>query len=64
MSRITFQKRQKEMKRLEKRREKEERRAQRKLEKSAGSEAPVQDSIGDVEIQAQENAEAAVVEKA
>jgi hypothetical protein len=32
---ITFQKRQKEMKRLEKRRMKEERRAQKKLEKRA-----------------------------
>ena len=35
MARITFQKRQKEMKRLEKARMKAERRAQRKLEKSA-----------------------------
>lgn len=33
MARITFQKRQKEMKRLEKQKMKEERRAQRKLEK-------------------------------
>ena len=37
MARITFQKRQKEMKRLEKARMKAERRAQRKLEKSAGA---------------------------
>jgi hypothetical protein len=36
---ITFQKRQKEMKRLEKRREKEERRAQKKLAKRAENEA-------------------------
>ncbi|MGB7728656.1 MAG: hypothetical protein WBL50_11525 [Candidatus Acidiferrum sp.] len=36
---ITFQKRQKEMKRLEKRREKEERRAQKKLEKRAKDQA-------------------------
>ena len=36
MARITFQKRQKEMKRLEKARMKAERRAQRKLEKSTG----------------------------
>ena len=34
---ITFQKRQKEMKRLEKQREKAERRAQRKLAKRSGS---------------------------
>jgi len=64
VSRITFQKRQKEMKRLEKRREKEERRAQRKLEKTAGTEAPAQDQIGDIEIQAEENVEATVIEKA
>jgi len=37
---ITFKKRQKEMKRLEKRREKEERRAQKKLAKRAENEAP------------------------
>jgi hypothetical protein len=36
---ITFQKRQKEMKRLEKQREKAERRAQRKLAKRAEKEA-------------------------
>jgi hypothetical protein len=36
---ITFQKRQKEMKRLEKQRMKEERRAQKKLEKRARDEA-------------------------
>ena len=35
---ITFQKRQKEMKRLEKQRAKEERRAQKKLAKQAGGE--------------------------
>lgn len=37
MARVTFQKRQKEMKRQEKQRMKAERRAQRKLEKVAGS---------------------------
>jgi hypothetical protein len=36
---ITFKKRQKELKRLEKRREKEERRAQKKLAKRAENEA-------------------------
>jgi hypothetical protein len=36
---ITFQKRQKEMKRLEKQRMKEERRAQKKMEKRAKEEA-------------------------
>lgn len=36
---ITFQKRQKELKRLEKQRRKEERRAQKKLEKRAKEEA-------------------------
>jgi hypothetical protein len=36
----TFQKRQKEMKRLDKQREKAERRAQRKLEKRAEKDAP------------------------
>ncbi len=36
MARITFQKRQKEMKRLEKARMKAERRAQRKLERNTG----------------------------
>jgi hypothetical protein len=38
MARITFQKRQKEMKRREKQQMKAERRAQRKLEKTAGPE--------------------------
>lgn len=42
MARITFQKRQKEMKRIEKQRMKAERRAQRKLEKNAGAEPPEQ----------------------
>lgn len=42
MARITFQKRQKEMKRMEKRRMKDERRAQRKLEKNAEIEPPEQ----------------------
>ncbi|HLZ90418.1 MAG TPA: hypothetical protein VKQ28_01790 [Candidatus Acidoferrum sp.] len=36
----TFQKRQKEMKRLDKQREKAARRAQRKLDKRAGKDAP------------------------
>jgi hypothetical protein len=40
MSRITVQKRQKEMKRLEKQRMKAERRAQRKLAKNTENEAP------------------------
>jgi hypothetical protein len=39
VARITFQKRQKEMKRLEKQRNKAERREQRKLEKRALAEA-------------------------
>ena len=38
MSRITFQKRQKEMKRLEKQRLKAERRAQKKLARNVGNE--------------------------
>ena len=40
MARITFQKRQKEMKRLEKQRAKAERRLQRKLAKTAEVQAP------------------------
>ena len=39
----TFQKRQKEMKRIEKRKMKEEKRAERKLEKTAQKESGVQD---------------------
>ncbi len=39
-SRTTFQKRQKEIKRMEKQRMKAERRAQRSLEKRAANEAP------------------------
>ena len=42
MGRITFQKRQKEMKRLEKQRLKAERRAQKKLAKVAENEAQAQ----------------------
>jgi hypothetical protein len=42
---ITFQKRQKEMKRLEKQRMKEERRAQKKLEKRAKEEAGKTESV-------------------
>ena len=42
MARITFQKRQKEMKRLEKQRMKAERREQRKLAKGAEHEVPVE----------------------
>lgn len=43
MGRITFQKRQKEMKRLEKQKMKAERRAQRKLAKNAEPETPDQE---------------------
>lgn len=42
MSRITFQKRQKEMKRQEKQRMKIEKRAQRKLSKNSEAESPVE----------------------
>jgi hypothetical protein len=42
VARITFQKRQKEMKRLEKQRMKAERRQQRKLAKGAEPQAPVE----------------------
>lgn len=49
MAGITFQKRQKEMKRLEKQRAKAERRAQRKLEKSAASGMPPQDESAPTE---------------
>jgi hypothetical protein len=47
---VTFQKRQKEMKRLEKQRMKEERRAQKKLEKRAKDEAakdgpPIEETV-------------------
>src|SRR5208282_2701643 len=45
LGRITFQKRQKEMKRQEKRQMKAERRAQRKLDKSAEPEAPNQQPV-------------------
>ena len=44
MARITFQKRQKEMKRQEKRQMKAEKRAQRKIAKNAESEAAVESS--------------------
>jgi hypothetical protein len=43
----TFQKRQKEMKRLDKQREKAARRAQRKLDKRAGKEAPADDGVSE-----------------
>lgn len=43
MARITFQKRQKEMKRQEKQRMKAEKRAQRKMAKNAEPEAAAQD---------------------
>lgn len=46
---ITFQKRQKEMKRLEKQRMKEERRAQKKLEKRAKAQETENKSIPDGE---------------
>jgi len=42
MGRITFQKRQKEIKRKEKQRLKAERRAQKKLAKNAGDAAPTE----------------------
>lgn len=42
----TFQKRQKEMKRLDKQREKAERRAQRKLEKRAEKDAALGETTG------------------
>ena len=48
MSRITFQKRQKEMKRQEKQRAKAERRAQKKLAKQSG--VPGDDGMVDLEI--------------
>jgi hypothetical protein len=46
---ITFQKRQKEMKRLEKQREKAEKRAQRKLAKRAEGEAPKEETLEIIE---------------
>lgn len=48
MARITFQKRQKEMKRKEKRQMKAEKRAQRKIAKSTESEGAAQDSAPDI----------------
>jgi hypothetical protein len=50
---ITFQKRQKEMKRLEKQRMKEERRAQKKLEKRAKEEAEKDASIAPPNVEAE-----------
>ena len=44
----TFQKRQKEMKRLDKQRAKQERRAQRKLERRAEKDAPSENAAVDV----------------
>jgi hypothetical protein len=44
----TFQKRQKEMKRLDKQRAKQERRAQRKLEKRAEKDAPGENATVEV----------------
>jgi hypothetical protein len=46
----TFQKRQKEMKRLDKARAKQERRAQRKLEKRAEKDNPTPDTSMDADI--------------
>jgi hypothetical protein len=46
---ITFQKRQKEMKRLEKQREKAEKRAQRKLAKRAEGDAPKDETLDTIE---------------
>jgi hypothetical protein len=51
---ITFQKRQKEMKRLEKQREKAERRAQRKIAKRTEKEAGVEQAEIPVEPETQE----------
>ena len=46
----TFQKRQKEMKRLDKQRAKAERRAQRKIEKRAGKDAPTENENVSVDV--------------
>lgn len=46
----TFQKRQKEMKRLDKQREKAERRAQRKLEKRAEKDAPGETGVEHIKL--------------
>lgn len=56
MARITFQKRQKEMKRLEKQRMKAERRAQRKLAKTAEPEMAehIESASGEPEPQKQD----------
>jgi hypothetical protein len=54
MARITFQKRQKEMKRLEKQRMKAERRAQRKLAKGTESQAVEQNEGAVAESEPQE----------
>lgn len=63
MARTTFQKRQKEMKRMEKQRLKAERRAQKKVEKTAepGSGAPIEydDSFQFVPADGDESAEEA-----
>jgi hypothetical protein len=53
----TFQKRQKEMKRMEKQRMKAERRAQRKLDKNAGAEPPEQIESAHTETELSEPAE-------
>lgn len=52
---ITFQKRQKEMKRQEKQREKAERRAQKKLAKRAEKEAAIENVNGNSDVGAEEN---------
>ena len=52
----TFQKRQKEMKRLDKQRAKQERRAQRKLEKRAEKDAP-SDNVAGEDVQSGPNPE-------
>jgi hypothetical protein len=54
----TFQKRQKEMKRMEKQRVKAERRAQRKLEKNTDAQTPEPIEDGNAETQLPELAEA------
>lgn len=51
MGRTTFQKRQKEMKRLEKQRMKADRRAQRKIEKHAESGDPVEAETKSAEVE-------------
>jgi hypothetical protein len=60
VARTTFQKRQKEMKRMEKQRMKAERRAQRKLEKNAGAETPAEIESASTEAESPEPVESDV----